>query len=148
MNSLDKIPLELLRLLVDASNDGIVIAEQEGEDNVLIYVNQAFERMTGYTADEILFQDCRFLQAGDRDQAGLHEIRKCIDAGKPARQVIRNYRRDGSMFWNELSLTPVYNDDDKLTYYIAIQKDVTTQKELELRFRALEIGNDTAGSKA
>jgi len=116
---------ELLLKAVNASNDGIVIAEQEGDDNILIYVNPAFERLTGYQRDEILYQDCRFLQAGDRDQAGLKEIREAIQAGKPARVVLRNYRKDGSLFWNELSVTPVYNDEDNLTYYIGIQKDVS-----------------------
>jgi PAS domain S-box-containing protein len=138
MNDLDNIPPELLRLLVDASNDGIVIAEQEGDDNVLIYVNPAFERMTGYSAEEILYQDCRFLQAGDRTQPGLVELREAIAEGRASRQVLRNYRKDGTMFWNELSITPVYNEQDHLTYYIGIQKDVTAQKELEKRLHDLE----------
>lgn len=138
MNDLDTIPAELLRLLVNASNDGIVIAEQEGDDNVLIYVNPAFERLTGFSAEEILYQDCRFLQADDRDQDALDEIRAAIMDGRATRQVLRNYRKDGSMFWNELSITPVYNERDQLTYYIGIQKDVTAQKELEQRVASLE----------
>jgi PAS domain S-box-containing protein len=127
------ISLELLKKAVDASNDGIVIAEQEGDDNILIYVNKAFERLTGYRADEILYQDCRFLQAGDRDQDGLTAIRSAIVDGKSSRVVLRNYRKDGSLFWNELSISPIYNDDDQLTYYIGIQKDVTAQVEFEER---------------
>ncbi len=140
MCDLDSIPPKLLRLLVDASNDGIVIAEREGDDNVIIYVNSAFERLTGYSADEILYRDCRFLQAADRDQSGRVEIRRALAEGRATRQVLRNYRKDGTMFWNELSITPVYNDDDQLTYFIGIQKDVTIQKELELRLRDLENG--------
>lgn len=138
MNDLETIPADLLRKLVNASNDGIVIAEQEGEDNVLIYVNPAFEQLTGFSADEILYQDCRFLQADDRDQEALDEIRAALREGRSSRQVLRNYRKDGSMFWNELSITPVYNDRDQLTYYIGIQKDVTVQKELEQRLAELE----------
>jgi len=137
---------ELLLKAVNASNDGIVIAEQEGDDNILIYVNPAFERLTGYQRDEILYQDCRFLQAGDRDQAGLKEIREAIQAGKPARVVLRNYRKDGSLFWNELSVTPVYNDEDNLTYYIGIQKDVSEVVALraeveQLRKRIAQLEN-------
>ncbi len=127
------ISLELLKKAVDASNDGIVISEQEGDDNILIYVNKAFERLTGYSADEILYQDCRFLQAGDRDQAGLTNIRGAISKGNSSRVILRNYRKDGSLFWNELSISPIYNEDDQLTYYIGIQKDVTAQVELEQR---------------
>merc|ERR1711879_636065 len=107
------ISLELLKKAVDASNDGIVIAENEGSDNILIYVNKAFERLTGYTADEILYQDCRFLQAGDLDQ-------------------------DGSLFWNELSIAPVYNSDDQLTYYIGVQKDVTSMVQVKQRVQEAE----------
>lgn len=132
------ISLELLKKAVDASNDGIVIAEQEGEDNILIYVNKAFERLTGYSAEEILYQDCRFLQTGDRDQAGLQEIREAIKDGRNARVVLRNYHRDGSMFWNELSISPIHNEQDQLTYYIGIQKDVTAQVNAENRAREAE----------
>ncbi|MCA6065104.1 PAS domain-containing protein [Thalassolituus marinus] len=132
------ISLSLLKKAVDASNDGIVIAEQEGEDNILIYVNKAFERLTGYKADEILYQDCRFLQAGDRDQQGLDTIRKAIVDGESSRVVLRNYRKDGSMFWNELSITPVYSDEEQLTYYIGIQKDVSDQVALQERLAAAE----------
>ena len=127
------INLDLLKKAVDVSNDGIVIAEQEGDDTILIYVNKAFERLTGYSADEILYQDCRFLQNGDRDQQGLPEIRKLVDQGKSGRAVMRNYRKDGSLFWNELSISPVYNDEDQLTYYIGVQKDVSPQVEAEER---------------
>lgn len=125
------ISAKLLQLVIDASNDGIVVAEHEGDDNILIYANPAFERLTGFPAVDILYQDCRFLQAGDRDQESLDLIRQAIADGKPCRQVLRNYRKDGSMFWNELSITPVYNDADKLTYYVGIQKDVTDQVEAQ-----------------
>ena len=107
---------KLLQLVVNASNDGIVVAEQEGDDNILIYVNPAFERLTGYHSDDILYQDCRFLQAGDREQAGLAAIRQAVKDNRPCRQIIRNYRKDGSPFWNELSITPVFNEGDQLTH--------------------------------
>ena len=132
------ISLELLKKAVDESNDGIVIAEQEGDDNILIYVNKAFERLTGFTADDILYQDCRFLQSGDTDQDGLDVIRQAIREERGGRAVLRNYRKDGSMFWNELSVSPVFNEDDQLRYYIGIQKDVTAQVEALNRAEAVE----------
>lgn len=119
----------LLALAVDACNDGVTIAEREGEDTILIYVNEGFERLTGYRAEEILYQDCRFLQNDDRDQAALAQIRDAMERGMPCRVRLRNYRKDGSLFWNELSITPVFNDEDRLTYYIGIQKDITAQVE-------------------
>lgn len=126
--------------MVDASNDGIVVAEREGDDHILIYVNAAFEQLTGYSKDEILYQDCRFLQNNDSDQAGIDEIRSAIAENKPCRVTLRNYRKDGSLFWNELSMTPVFNDDDQLTYYIGVQKDITARVEAEeaLRMATLE----------
>lgn len=121
----------LLQRLLDESVDGIVVAEQEGDDTILIYVNAAFERLSGYAADEILYRDCRFLQGSDRDQPARHRIREAIRQGRPCREVLRNYRKDGTLFWNELSLTPVYNGQDELTYYIGIQKDITARVEAE-----------------
>ncbi|RMH84372.1 PAS domain-containing protein [Pseudomonas sp. AOB-7] len=129
---------KLLQLVIDASNDGIVVAEQEGDDNILIYANPAFERLTGYASEDILYQDCRFLQGDDRDQPGLDAIRQAVKTQQPCRQIIRNYRKDGSVFWNELSITPVFNEGDQLTYYIGIQKDVTEQVEAQQRVKALE----------
>ncbi|MDA7085467.1 PAS domain-containing protein [Pseudomonas sp. SA3-5] len=129
---------KLLQLVIDASNDGIVVAEQEGDDNILIYANRAFEELTGYTSDEILYQDCRFLQASDRNQPGLAAIREAVNAHRPCRQIIRNYRKDGSPFWNELSITPVFNEADQLTYYIGIQKNVTEQVQAQERVKELE----------
>lgn len=129
---------KLMQMVVNASNDGIVIAEREGKDKPLIYVNPAFERLTGYTLDEILYQDCRFLQAGDRDQPGLMAIREALDSGGSCREVLRNYRKDGTHFWNELSLSQVYNPADRQTYFVGVQKDVTLQIKAQQRVTQLE----------
>lgn len=129
---------KLLQLVVEASNDGIVVAEQEGDDNILIYANPAFQRLTGYAVDDILYQDCRFLQGNDRQQPGLDNIREAIRNLKPCRQIIRNYRPDGTAFWNELSITPVFNEADQLTYFIGIQKDVSLEVQACERVRELE----------
>lgn len=128
----------LLQQVVEASNDGIVVAEQEGEDHILIYANPAFERLTGYSSEEILYQDCRFLQGDDRDQPAAALIRKAIHNRQPCREVIRNYRKDGSTFWNELSITPLFNEADQLTYFIGIQKNVSEHVEAQQRIQALE----------
>jgi PAS domain S-box-containing protein len=121
------ISAKLMQMVVDASNDGIVVSEKEGDDNILIYANKAFERLTGFGNDEILYQDCRFLQADDRDQPARRVIREALKKGQPCRQILRNYRKDGTSFWNELSITPVFNDADNSMYFIGIQKDVTEQ---------------------
>ncbi|MEX5664457.1 PAS domain-containing protein [Pseudomonas neuropathica] len=133
------IKASLLQMVINASNDGIVVAEKEGEqDNILIYVNPAFERMTGYSSEEILYQDCRFLQSGDRDQESLKLIRETLDNGGSCREILRNYRKDGTPFWNELSLSTVKNADDGQTYFVGVQKDVTVQVKAQQRVAQLE----------
>lgn len=128
----------LLLQLVESAQDGIVVAEKEGNDTILIYVNPAFEKLTGYSSEEILYQDCRFLQGEDTKQNAVRQIRHAIDDSLPVRTILKNYRKDGSIFWNELSVTPFYDEVDQITYYIGIQKDVT--QEVELR-DALEAAN-------
>jgi PAS domain S-box-containing protein len=129
----------LLQLVINASNDGIVIAEKEGDrDSILIYVNPAFERMTGYSSEEVLYQDCRFLQSGDRDQDALAVIRETLSKGGSCRETLRNYRKDGSPFWNELSLSTVKNASDGITYFVGVQKDVSTQVKAQQRVAQLE----------
>ncbi|ABA72639.1 MULTISPECIES: PAS domain-containing protein [Pseudomonas] len=129
----------LMQMVINASNDGIVVAEREGkDDNILIYVNPAFERLTGYTSEEILYQDCRFLQSGDRDQENLALIRDALRNNGSCREILRNYRKDGTPFWNELSLSTVKNVDDGQTYFVGVQKDVTVQVKAQQRVAQLE----------
>nr|WP_314528537.1 PAS domain-containing protein [uncultured Pseudomonas sp.] len=130
---------QLLQLVINASNDGIVIAEKEGDqDTILIYVNPAFERLTGYTSEEILYQDCRFLQAGDRAQEALVVIREAVSRGGSCREILRNYRKDGTPFWNELSLSTVRSESDGITYFVGVQKDVSVQVKAQQRVAQLE----------
>jgi PAS domain S-box-containing protein len=133
-----KLRYETLLELVENAQDGIVIAEKEDQDTVLIYVNPAFEKLTGYTSDEILYQDCRFLQGDDTEQVPVQQIRQAIDESAPVRTILKNYRKDGTPFWNELSVTPFYDKTDGLTYYIGIQKDVTEIVELKQSLEAAE----------
>ncbi|KFF48325.1 histidine kinase [Gammaproteobacteria bacterium MFB021] len=134
----------LLERIVNASDDGIVVAEQEGDENILIYVNEGFERLTGYSIDEILYRDCRFLQNGDRDQPAIDRVRTALREGRSCREVLRNYRKDGSQFWNELSITPVYDEEDQLTYFVGVQKDVTGLVEALQELEALKAERDPA----
>ncbi|MBO0615169.1 PAS domain S-box protein [Thiothrix fructosivorans] len=138
---------DLLQALIDHTEHGITIAEREGNDTILLYVNRAFEQLTGYSSEECLYQDCRFLQNGERDQAVVSRIRSAIEADKPIRVVLRNYRKDGSLFWNDLTITPYFDEEEGITYYIGVQKDVTAlvnlQQELaaaQARIKELEQG--------
>jgi len=123
--------LEILKQAVLDSRDGITISEPRGGANPLIFVNPAFERMTGYAFEEITGIDCRYLQRDDRDQPGIAVIRDSIAAGEYCLATLRNYQRDGTMFWNELSISPIFGDRGDVTHFIGIQKDVTARVLVE-----------------
>lgn len=127
MTSPLEISRDLLAQAVDQSHEGITIADASKYDWPLIYVNAGFERLTGYPAAELLGNNCHFLQGTDTDQPEIAVLRDALQQGKNCLVTLRNYRRDGSMFWNELSLSPVRNDAGILTHYIGIQHDVTAR---------------------
>ncbi|TDS06782.1 PAS domain-containing sensor histidine kinase [Sphingobacterium paludis] len=116
---------------LDASVDGVVITDNKLPDNPIIYCNQAFCDITGYSMDEIIGHNCRFLQANDRNQEVRRTIADAIKEGKACQVDIRNYKKDGSLFFNELSISPVYDEDGNITHFIGIQNDITRRKEAE-----------------
>ncbi len=123
--------LHLLSRAIEANSAGVVIADARAAGMPLTYVNAAFQRITGYSAAEVLGRNCRFLQGDDREQPGLVALRKAIENGTPVIVELRNYRKDGSLFWNQLSLSPVLDSEGKIGHFIGIQNDVTEQKRLE-----------------
>ncbi|GAA6623633.1 PAS domain S-box protein [Scytonema sp. NUACC26] len=122
---------ESLRLrdrAIAASSNGIIITDASIPNSPIIYANRAFEQITGYSIEEVLGRDCRFLQNGDTDQPGLVQLRNAIFQRKGCTVVLRNYRKDGSLFWNELSISPVHDSSGNLTHYIGIQTDITERQ--------------------
>ena len=126
-----EISRDLLAHAIDQSHDGITIADAKKQGFPLIYANKGFEKLTGYTSDEIVGNSYRILQGTDTGQPGLDVIRAAVAQEESCVVTLRNYRKDGSMFWNELSISPVHDADGKLTHYIGIQKDVTARILLE-----------------
>ncbi len=126
---------------IQASNSGVSIADMSQPDQPLMFVNPGFERITGYNSAEVLGKNCRFLQADDRDQEALDVIRGSIASGEACTVELRNYRKDGTLFWNELSLSPLYDDVGNVTHFVGVQTDITTRKLAEQReLLAYEIG--------
>lgn len=123
---------EILMQAVMESRDGITVAEASS-DYPIVFANPAFERLTGYSNVEVLNQNCRFLQNRDRGQRNISVVQKAIKNGEYSTVTLRNYRKDGSMFWNELSISPVFDKSNVLTHFIGIQKDVTARIVLEQR---------------
>lgn len=121
------ISADLLEKAIEASSEGFVIADARRKDNPLIYVNPGFERITGYRSDEVLNKNCRFLQGGDLQQPELETLRKAIRDGQSCLVKLRNYRKDGSLFWNELSLSTVQDETGAITHFIGVQKDITAR---------------------
>lgn len=108
-----------------ACANGIAITDMTLPDQPLIYVNPAFERLTGYEAGEILGRNCRFLQGEERQQAACRKIREAIADGREVVTIVHNFRKDGSPFWNELHLSPVRNARGLVTHYVGVQHDVS-----------------------
>jgi adenylate cyclase len=127
--------LQLRDQAIAASSVGIVIADAALPDMPLIYVNPAFERMTGYSASEVMGTNCRFLQGQDREQPVIDELRAAIFAGKNCTVVLRNYRKDGTLFWNELNISPICDTQGKLTHFVGVQTDITDRKRAETALR-------------
>jgi PAS domain S-box-containing protein len=119
--------LQLRERAIAASSNGIVITDATQPNNPMIYVNPSFERITGYSAAEVIGRDCRFLQGGDRHQSGILELRQAIEEHRECHAVLLNYRKDGTAFWNDLYIAPVFNEHGELTNYIGIQTDITDQ---------------------
>jgi diguanylate cyclase (GGDEF)-like protein/PAS domain S-box-containing protein len=125
-------------LALEASSNGILITDPGLEDNPIIYVNPAFQRISGYEPSEILGRNCRVFQNGDRDQPELPALAEAIAEGREHSCTIRNYRKDGTFFYNELYVAPVLDDSGNLKHFVGIQNDVTERRMLEeeLSYRA------------
>jgi two-component system phosphate regulon sensor histidine kinase PhoR len=115
----------LLAKAVDAAGSSLIITDHRLHEHPIIFCNPAFERLTGYRKDEIIGRNCRFLQAEDRSQQNIRAIRMAIDAAQACSVPIRNYRKDGSAFWNELFLSPVLDEYGRLTHFIGLQYDIS-----------------------
>ncbi|HEY9884465.1 MAG TPA: PAS domain S-box protein, partial [Thermosynechococcaceae cyanobacterium] len=122
--------LKLAQAMASVS-DGVLITDPHQSDNPIIYSNLAFSRITGYTAAEILGQNCRFLQGADTDRAVVADIRAALDEQREIQTTLLNYRKDGTPFWNELKLAPVLSQQGDLLYFVGIQTDVTDRKLAE-----------------
>lgn len=116
------IDLTLLANAVAATNTSFIIADHTVPDDPIIFCNPAFEQLTGYPRKEVLGKNCRFLQGDDRDQTELDRLRDAVRTGQSVTVTLRNYRKDGSPFRNELNISPVHGPDGTITHLIGIQR--------------------------
>ncbi|MEH2130498.1 MAG: PAS domain S-box protein [Nostoc sp.] len=148
-----KLVEETLRLrerALAATSNGIIIADARLPNNPVIYVNSAFEQITGYSATDVIGQNCRFLQRTDTQQPTLNQLRSSLEDETSCKVIVRNYRKDGTLFWNELSISPIHDENGKLSHFIGIQRDISDvynemclrkQAEASLRRQALTFEN-------
>ncbi len=126
---------ESLRLrdrAIAASSNGIVISDARLPNTPIIYANSAFERITGYSPEEVIGRNFRFLQGVDSNQSEIKELQAAIKQLKSCTVILRNYCKNGSLFWNELTISPVFDADGNCTHYVGIQNDITERKQAEM----------------
>jgi diguanylate cyclase (GGDEF)-like protein/PAS domain S-box-containing protein len=114
---------DMYRRLVETSPEGVVLIDAQGTDHPVIYVNPAFESLTGYSAAELVGRNLRLLQADDREQDGRHRLRDALSRGETCRVLLRNYRKDGTLFWNEMTVLPLRHADGCVTHFVGHHRD-------------------------
>ncbi len=128
---------QVLSSILDACVNGVTLADPDLPDMPIVYANKAFEKISGYPNDEVVGRNCRFLQGEDRDQEARTQLRQAIQACQPIEVTLRNYRKDGELFYNHLALTPLFDREGKLIYYLGVQYDVTRQVKAEEEIQRL-----------
>jgi PAS domain S-box-containing protein len=118
---------ELTARALVASSISFTISDPRREDDPLVWVNPAFERMTGYTAQEMVGRNCRLLQGPGTDRAAVARVREALQRREGVRAELLNYRKDGSPFWNAFTISPVLDGEGTLTHFVGVQTDVTAR---------------------
>jgi diguanylate cyclase (GGDEF)-like protein/PAS domain S-box-containing protein len=122
---------ELLRQLVESSPDGIAVCERGDDGWLVVFVNRAFERLTGFNAQELKGRDLRLLQGEDRDQEQRQRLRQALADGESCRALLRNYRSDGTQFWNEMVLVPLTNGSGGVDHFVSFHRDARERMRIE-----------------
>ncbi|GAA0370542.1 PAS domain-containing protein [Caldalkalibacillus horti] len=126
------------KVLIEALNytrAGVLITDPNLEDNPIVYANKGFVDMTGYTLDEILGENCRFLQGLETAASDVDKLRTGIQKKESVFVEILNYKKDGTEFWNSLSVDPLYMEEEDRHYFIGVQRDVTERKLVEEKYK-------------
>lgn len=146
---LNNISVDLLKNAFEASRSPLIITDYSLPDNPIIYSNQAFLELTGYTMEEIIGRNCRFLQGKDTKQSAIKTLHQAVETGTAARTTVRNFKKDGTEFFNDLMISPLRNDKGETTHFVGMQLDVTerihAEQVLIQKTRELEDANQELG---
>jgi len=129
---------QVLSKILDSCVNGVTLADPDQEDMPLVYVNKAFETITGYTLAETVGRNCRFLQGDEHDQAGVKQLKEGIKNRKPVEVVLRNFRKNGELFYNHLLVSPLFDSHGNLLYFLGVQLDITPKIRTEEEIKALK----------
>ncbi len=128
---------QVLSAILDECVNGVTLADPDFEDAPIVYANKAFERLTGYNQEEIIGHNCRFLQGNDRDQEGRYQIAEAMKNHESIEVTLRNYKKDGSLFFNRLKITPLFDRKQRVIYYLGVQYDITSQVDASNEIKEL-----------
>jgi PAS domain S-box-containing protein len=135
----------VLTQILDSCVNGVTLTDPDLEDSPIVYANKAFEDMCGYPQEEIVGRNCRFLQAVDRDQPELDRLRAAIKKHEPIEVTLRNYRKNGELFYNRLVVKPLLDERGNVVYYLGVQYDITEQVRAHEEIKNLSEKLDIAG---
>jgi PAS domain S-box-containing protein len=131
-----------------AAGLSFTISDPHAPDNPLLWTNPAFTTMTGYATEEVIGTNCRFLQGPDTDRDAIVRMSAAIRAREPIQEVVLNYRKDGTAFWNEVSISPVFDGEGELTHFVGVQSDVTPRVDAQLEREAHLAAEQVARAEA
>ena len=128
---------QVLSAILDECVNGVTLADPDLEDAPIVYANKAFERLTGFGQEDIIGYNCRFLQGEDRDQPGRFIIAEAMKKHEGVEVTLRNYKKDGTLFFNRLKITPLFDKKHRVIYYLGVQYDITKQVDASNEIKEL-----------
>lgn len=128
-------PLCLDERILGAASCGIILSDAGKPDLPIVYCNSAFEKITGYSRQEVVGRNCRFLQGADTDPQVVKQIRQALRTEQEVKVVLKNYRKDGTPFWNELAISPIRDAEGRVIYFVGVQTDITSRQQAQEELR-------------
>lgn len=128
---------QVLAAILDECVNGVTLSDPDLEDSPIIYANKAFENLTGYGQEEIIGKNCRFLQGDDREQTERYQIAEALKNQQTIEVTLRNYKKDGTLFYNHLKLVPLFDNRQRVIYYLGVQYDITNQVNASNKIKSL-----------
>ena len=128
---------QILSVILDECINGVTLTDPDLEGMPIVYANKAFEQVTGYPQEEIIGRNCRFLQGQDREQQARFDLAEAINNTKPIEITLRNYKKNGELFYNRLKVVPLLDKKGKVIYFLGVQHDITEQVEAEEEIKTL-----------